>query len=155
MNIRNVTLNGILAVALTALLPSCQSRPHFSNGAEYLKLKGFEIDPFLLGQISYENTTKNINAQLPEILQALSESEIVTERPIAPMYTIYLESGSSFQSQTVAIQVGVDGYGVIRYLRERTFFHAAKLPGAAHAAFDKSTVLLRNGQSAAKSLKPD
>jgi hypothetical protein len=133
-------LKGFVIVVLPACLPACRSASSFPNGVEFLKSKGFGASSF--AQVRYEGTLKNINQQLPNVLQALREFEVVPKRPIAPVYTISLEKGSAFESQMISIQVGEDGYGVIRHSREQTFFHCAALPISARAAFDESTIVL-------------
>ena len=130
---------GFLAVAAVAVVLGCQDPMSYPSGLEYLKAEGF--GPQLFAQVRNE-TTKNINDQVPALLELLRNSEMVPERRIAPWFTIWLESGSSLPSQVISIEIGVDGYGVIQHVDERAYFHCSKLPRFAEAAFNESTIVV-------------
>lgn len=131
-----------LASALTLCLLGCESPTSFKNGGEYLRSKGFDSSSF--AQVENGNTVKNVNDQLPSILQAIEESGMmISKRGITPEYTIYLESGSSLPSQTISIQIGQDGYGMIQHLNKQAYFYCPKLLVATRAAFKQSSIVLR------------
>lgn len=130
-----------MMVILNIYLLGCQSNMTFVTGYEYLESKGFTQS--LFAQIRHGDIVKNNNEQLPEILHALHDSEIVPKRPVTPTYTIYLETGSSFPSQKVSIQIGEDGYGLMQHLKEQVYFYCAQLPTTTQSAFNQSTIILQ------------
>jgi hypothetical protein len=134
-----VTSFRLLVLAPVAFALGCQDPTSYPNGLEYLKAEGF--GPNVFAQVRSE-TEKNINDQVPALLDMLRESEMVPERRIVPFFTIYLESGSSSPSQVVSIQIGIDGYGVMQHVHERAYFYCSELPRFAEAAFNQSTIVV-------------
>ena len=131
--------HGLLMLAPVAFALGCESPTSYPTAFEYLQAEGF--GPHVFGQVRSE-AIKNINDQVPALLEILRKSEWVPERPIRPAFTIYLESGSSAASQAVSIQIGSDGYGVIQHVDERTFFYCGHLHSFADAAFNQSTIVV-------------
>ncbi|HEX5009570.1 MAG TPA: hypothetical protein VFY71_04145 [Planctomycetota bacterium] len=126
-------------LVLLACAISCTSPTSYPNGLEYLRAQGF--GPHLFAQVRSE-TAKNINDQVPALLDLLRDSEMVPERPIRPEFTIYLESGSSLPSQRMTIQIQSDGYGVIQHVDQRAWFYCGRLRSFTAAAFDQSTTVV-------------
>jgi hypothetical protein len=145
MRFRLPTSYAVLVVAPVAFALGCQSRTAYPNSYEYLKAKGFGAASF--AQVRRGETVKNINAQLPSLLNVLRDSEMISKRPVEPSFTIYLQSGSSWASQTVSIQIGKNGYGVIEHVKQRAFFHCPELPSFADASFNESTIVVGPGAS--------
>ena len=145
MRFRFPTSYAVLVFAPVAFALGCQSRTAHSNSYEYLRAKGFGASSF--AQVRSGETVKNINAQLPSLLNVLRDSEMIPKRPVDRSFTIYLQSGSSWASETVAIHIGKDGYGVIEHVNQRVFFLCSELPSFADASFNESTIVVRPGAS--------
>jgi hypothetical protein len=129
----------LLVFAPLAYELGCTSPTSYPNGLEYLRAQGF--GPHLFAQVRSE-TVKNINDQVPALLELLRGSEMVPERPIRPDFTIYLESGSSSPSQLITIQIQSDGYGVMQHVDQRAWFYCGTLRNFTAAAFDQSTIVV-------------
>jgi hypothetical protein len=141
MRICSIISKPFLLLVQVAFLMACQSPSSFPNSIEYLKAKGF--DHALFAQVRVGDTVKNINDQLPILLEVLHNSKMIPKKAVDTVYTISLETGSSLPSQTVSIFVGIDGYGVINFKRKRAYFHCPELPTFAASTFQKSAIIVR------------
>jgi hypothetical protein len=127
-----------LLPALYALTLSCKPPASFPNCFEYLRENGFEHP--LFAQIRDHEIIKNINDQLPFLLETLRMSNMTTKHDVTALFTIYLETGYSQSSQIVTIFVGHDGHGIIKHNKHLAYFYCKELPPFTQAAFKKSTI---------------
>jgi len=111
---------------------------------DLLSSKGFSGGKgFLVCAIKNDNVVKNINQDVPILLDKLKKV-VVAKGVAGPSdYTIWLSNGSSFDLQTVVISVGKTGNGYVQYLKEeRAFFKSVDLYEFCVTAFNKSKILI-------------
>ena len=135
-------LQNLILPTQMAVLLACQSPTSFPNGYEFLKSKKFG-NPYF-AQMKVGNTLKNINDDLPRLLDLLHHSTMVPKRNVNPSYVIYLETGSSSPSQVMSIHLDNDGFGEFHLQRQRAYFQCQELPSFSTSAFQRSTIILEN-----------
>jgi hypothetical protein len=88
-------------------------------------------------------TVKAIPQKPQDLLETLKRSNIVRKISPIPVYTIYLENGSSWPWEKIAIYTDRLGDGFVEYLGNRVvFFHCADLPNFCDEAFKRSNIIV-------------
>jgi cobalamin biosynthesis Co2+ chelatase CbiK len=132
----------LMLPTLMATMSACQSPTSFPNGYEYLTANKFG-NPYF-AQMKVGNTLKNINDDLPQLLELLRNSKMVPKRKVNPSYVIYLQTGSSSPSQAMSIHLDNEGFGEFQLHRHTAYFLCRELPSFSASAFQRSTILLEN-----------
>src|ERR1700719_2021165 len=82
------------------LLTSCH---HYENVYQVLEARGFNEKVIFGGQVRIGTTVKAIPQKPQDLLETLKRSNIVRKISPIPVYTIYLENGSSWPWEKIAI----------------------------------------------------
>ncbi len=132
----------LIVPTLMATMSACQSPTSFPNGYEYLAANKFGHPYF--AQMKVGNTLKNINDDLPQLLELLRKSKMVPKRKVNPTYVIYMQTGSSSPSQAMSILLDSEGFGEFQLRRHTAYFLCRELPSFSASAFQSSTILREN-----------
>ena len=121
-------------------LNSCH---HYENVYQVLEARGFNGKPVMFCQLRIGETVKGIREDPQNLLEILKRSKIVGKVSPIPIYTIYLENGSSWPWEKITIYTDQLGDGFVEYLGNRVaFFHSADLPNFCEEAFKRSTTIV-------------
>ena len=121
-------------------LNSCH---HYENVYQALEARGFNGKPVLFCQLRIGETVKGIREDPQNLLEILKRSKIVGKISPIPIYTIYLENGSSWPWEKITIFTDRSGDGYVEYLgRRMVFFRCSDLPNFCEEAFKRSTTIV-------------
>ncbi len=119
----------------------------FINGGkniyDVLSRRGFnEKCHFLVCSIRNGSIDKNINQDIPALLDKLKKVVVTKGVPEPSDYTIWLANGSWFSFQAIIISVAKTGNGYVRYMKRKiAFFKSVDLYEFCVTAFNKSTIV--------------
>ena len=126
----------------TILLSACHQFRSYTSVYGVLEQNGFQQEHFLISSIPLGGVEKNINQDIPGLMEVLKRSTIVAKLTVSPKFSIFMASGSSFESQTIQIHVDETGSGFVDYMGGKIFFRCPDLPAFCSAAFERSRIII-------------
>ena len=132
---------GISSVFLLAVFSENKTSP--DDVYEVLSSKGFKDETPLFCQIKTGGVTKNINQDVPILFKVIKKAVVTESSPEPSAYVIYLENGSSLESQRIVISISKTGNGYVEYIGKKlVFFKSLELYDFCVAAFNKSEIII-------------
>ena len=94
--------------------------------------------------ISDGHVTKNANQDAIKLIDTTKQALLINKISEPPDYTVFLLSGSSFESQKITIRIGKSGEGSVEYMDKIiAYFNSPSFYEATVNSFNGSDIIIK------------